>query len=117
MVFNAASACGILRCKQKVRELTRRTRGISLEQMLKELAAYLRGWKSYFSYCQTPWILRNLDYWIRRRLRSMIWKQWKSGAVRFRELRRREVSVGLAARQQAVHTVLGVSLTVSRWPS
>src|SRR5258708_21612299 len=66
MVFNAASACGILRCKQKVRELTRRTRGISLEQMLKELAAYLRGWKSYFSYCQTPWILRNLDYWIRR---------------------------------------------------
>src|SRR5260370_38834071 len=98
MVFSAASASGILRCKQKVRELTRRTRGISLEQMLKELAAYLRGWKSYFSYCQTPWILRNLDYWIRRRLRSMIWKQWKSGAVRFRELRRREVSAGLAAK-------------------
>jgi len=68
----------VLRCKQKVRELTRRTRGISLEQMLKELAAYLRGWKSYFGYCQTPWILRNLDYWIRRRLRSMIWKQWEA---------------------------------------
>jgi len=88
----------LVRCKQKVRELTRRTRGISLEQMLKELAAYLRGWKSYFSYCQTPWILRNLDYWIRRRLRSMIWKQWKRGAVRFRELRRRDVSVSLAAK-------------------
>jgi RNA-directed DNA polymerase len=44
------------------------------------------------------WILRNLDYWIRRRLRSMIWKHWKSGAVRFRELRRRDVSVGLAAK-------------------
>ena len=88
----------VLRCKQKVRELTRRTRGISLEQMLKELAAYLRGWKSYFGYCQTPWILRNLDYWIRRRVRSMIWKQWKRRAARFRELRRRDVSVGLAAK-------------------
>ena len=71
----------VLRCKQKVRELTRRTRGIRLEQMLKELAAYLRGWKSYFGYCQTPWILRNLDYWIRRRLRSMIWKQWKQSSA------------------------------------
>jgi RNA-directed DNA polymerase len=66
--------------------------------MLKELAAYLRGWKSYFGFCKTPWILRNLDYWIRRRLRSMIWKQWKRGAVRFRELRRRDVSVDLAAK-------------------
>lgn len=88
----------VLRCKQKIRELTQRTRGISLEQMLKELAAYLRGWKSYFGFCQTPRILRNLDYWIRRRLRSMIWKQWKRGVVRYRELRRRDVSVDLAAK-------------------
>jgi Group II intron, maturase-specific domain len=41
----------VLRCKQKIRELTRRTRGIGLEQMLKELAAYLRGWKCYFGFC------------------------------------------------------------------
>jgi RNA-directed DNA polymerase len=88
----------LLRGKQKIRELTRRTRGSSLEQMLKELTAYLRGWKSYFGFCQTPSILRNLDYWIRRRLRSMIWKQGKHGTVRFRELRRRDVSVGLAAK-------------------
>jgi hypothetical protein len=44
----------VLRCKQKIRELTRRTRGISLDQMLKELTAYLRGWKGYFGFCQTP---------------------------------------------------------------
>jgi RNA-directed DNA polymerase len=88
----------LLRCKQKIRELTRRTRGIGLAQMIKELAAYLRGWKGYFGHCQTLWILRNLDYWIRRRLRSMIWKQWKRGTVRFRELRRRDVSVVLAAK-------------------
>jgi len=88
----------LLRCKQKIRELTRRTRGISLEQMTKELAAYLRGWKSYFGFCQTPSTLRNLDYWIRHRLRSVIWKQWKHRQVRYRELRRRDVSAGLAAK-------------------
>jgi RNA-directed DNA polymerase len=67
----------MLRCKRRVRELTRRTRGISLEQMTKELASYLRGWKSYFGYCQTPSVLQGLDQWIRRRLRSVIWKQTK----------------------------------------
>ena len=67
----------LLRCKQRVRELTRRTRGISLEQMTKELASYLRGWRSYFDYCQTPSVLARLDQWIRRRLRSVIWKQKK----------------------------------------
>src|SRR5215467_2160680 len=67
----------LLRCKQRVRELTRRTRGISLEQMTKELALYLRGWKGYFGYCQTPSVLHALDQWIRRRLRSVIWKQRK----------------------------------------
>jgi RNA-directed DNA polymerase len=67
----------LLRCKQRVRELTRRTRGISLEQMTTELAIYLRGWNSYFGYCQTPSVLHGLDQWIRRRLRSVIWKQKK----------------------------------------
>jgi RNA-directed DNA polymerase len=67
----------LLRCKRRVRELTRRTRGISLSQMTKELASYLRGWKGYFGHCQTPSVLQGLDRWIRRRLRSVIWKQRK----------------------------------------
>jgi RNA-directed DNA polymerase len=87
----------LLHCKQKVRELTRRTRGISLEQALKELTAYLRGWKSYFGFCQTPSLLKTLDAWIRRRLRSMIWKQWKYGQQRYRKLRQLGVSKDLAA--------------------
>jgi RNA-directed DNA polymerase len=70
----------LLRCKQRIRELTRRTRGISLEQRTKELASYLRGWKSYFGYCQTPSVLHGLDQWTRRRLRSVIWKQRKRRA-------------------------------------
>ncbi len=87
----------LLRCKQKIRELTRRTRGISLEQMTKELAAYLRGWKSYFGFCQTPSLLQALDKWIRHRLRSMIWKQWKRGKRRYVKLRHLGVAPDLAA--------------------
>jgi RNA-directed DNA polymerase len=87
----------LLRCKQKIRELTQRTRGISLEQMTKELAAYLRGWKGYFGFCQTPSLLQALDEWIRRRLRSMIWKQWKHGKQRYAQLRQLGVSKELAA--------------------
>jgi RNA-directed DNA polymerase len=87
----------LLCCKQKVRELTRRTRGISLEQMAKELAAYLRGWKSYFGFCQTPSLLKALDQWIRHRLRSMIWRQWKRGTTRYEKLRQLGVGRDLAA--------------------
>jgi RNA-directed DNA polymerase len=87
----------LLRCKQRIRELTRRTRGISLGQMLKELTAYLRGWKSYFGFCQTPSLLQQLDKWIRRRLRSMIWKQWRRGTARYAKLRKLGISKDLAA--------------------
>jgi RNA-directed DNA polymerase len=76
----------LLRCKQKIRELTRQTRGISLEQMTKELAAYLRGWKGYFGYCQTPSVLKTLDQWVRRRLRSTIWKQVETWARAVQEV-------------------------------
>jgi RNA-directed DNA polymerase len=86
----------LLRCKQKVRELTCRTRGISVEQMTKELASYLQGWKGYFGYCQTPSVLRKLEAWMRRRLRSVIWKQWKRGTVRFEKLRQRNIGADLA---------------------
>jgi len=87
----------LLRCKQRVRELTRRTRGISLEQMIKQLATYLRGWKSYFGFSQTPSVLQKLEAWMRRRLRSVIWKQWKRSKVRFVRLRQRNIGRDLAA--------------------
>jgi RNA-directed DNA polymerase len=85
------------RCKQRIRELTSRTRSISLEQMVKELTVYLRGWHSYFGFCETRSVLQAIDQWIRRRLRSTIWKQWKRGAVRFAKLRERGVGPDLAA--------------------
>ena len=87
----------IARFKERIREQTHRTRGISLTQMVKELATYLRGWLGYFGDCQTPSVLHSLERWLRRRLRSMVWKQWKRGRTRFRELRKRGVAKDLAA--------------------
>ncbi len=85
------------RFKGRVRELTRRTRGRSLAQIVKELSVYLRGWRGYFGFCQTPSVLRALDVWTRRRLRAIVWKQWKQGRTRFAALRRRGVGRDLAA--------------------
>jgi RNA-directed DNA polymerase len=85
------------RFKDRVRELTRRTRGVSLPVMVNQLAVYLRGWRGYFGFCQTPSVLQDLDSWVRRRLRCVQWKQWKRGKRRFAELRRRGVGKDLAA--------------------
>jgi RNA-directed DNA polymerase len=87
----------IVRFKERIREQTHRTRGISLTQMVKELATYLRGWLGYFGDCQTPSVLQSLESWLRRRLRSVVWKQGKRGRTRFRELRKRGVGKDLAA--------------------
>ncbi len=87
----------LARFKEKVRELTRRTRGRSLAQIVKELSVYLIGWRGYFGFCQTPSVLRALDEWTRRRLRAIAWKQWKRGRTRFARLRRRGVGRDLAA--------------------
>jgi RNA-directed DNA polymerase len=87
----------VVRFKERIRELTRRTRGISLKQMVKQITTYLRGWLGYFSDCQTPSVLQSLESWLRRRLRSVVWKQWKRGRTRFRELRKRGIRKDLAA--------------------
>ncbi|MGA9548421.1 MAG: group II intron reverse transcriptase/maturase [Rhodomicrobium sp.] len=78
--------------KVKVRDMTNRTLGRSLEQIVEDLSPYLIGWRGYFGFCQTPRELTKLEAWIRRRLRSYLWRQWRNGHNRFKELRRRGVS-------------------------
>ncbi len=85
------------RFKEKVRELTRRSRGISLERMVAELRRYLTGWLGYFGFSEWPSVLRDLEGWLRRRLRCFLWKRWKVSPARFRELRGRGVGPDLAA--------------------
>ena len=87
----------IARFQERIREQTRRTRGIRLMQMVTQIATYLRGWLGYFGDCQTPSVLQTLESWLRRRLRSVVWKQWKRGRTRFRALRKRGVGKDLAA--------------------
>lgn len=76
------------RFRGRVRELTRRKRGRSIQQIVTELSTYLRGWRAYFGFCETPWEFRDLDGWIRRRLRAYLWRQWKRGRTRYKRLRR-----------------------------
>jgi RNA-directed DNA polymerase len=87
----------LARFKSKVRQLTRRTRSAALRQIVEDLSRYLIGWRGYFGFCQTPSVLRALDQWVRRRLRCLLWKQWKRGTNRFAELRRRGIGIDLAA--------------------
>jgi RNA-directed DNA polymerase len=77
--------------KHRVHELTGRHRGVSLERMIGELVPYLRGWAGCFGFSQL-YELPSLDGWIRRRLRCVVWVQWKTRGQRYRELRRLNVS-------------------------
>jgi RNA-directed DNA polymerase len=85
------------RFKDRIRELTRRTRGVSLTAMVQGLTSYLRGWRGYYGFCQTPSVLKALDEWVRRRLRCFLWKQWKRGPARFANLTDRGIGRDLAA--------------------
>ena len=67
-----------------------------MERMAEDLSRYLRGWTGYFGKCETPSVLAGLEQWLRRRLRSAIWKQWKRRQARFTELRKRGVGGYLA---------------------
>jgi len=91
----------VLRFQARVRELTGRMQGRSTERMATELTRYLQGWIGYFGKCQTPSVLARLEEWVRRRLRSAIWKQWKRGRARYVELRKRGVGTILAAQTVA----------------
>jgi len=66
------------RFKQRIREITRRAKGVSIETTMEELAPYLRGWRNYFGFCETPEVLVYLTRWVRLRLRAALWRQWKT---------------------------------------
>ena len=65
--------------RERIRQLTRRTRGCSLEQIAEDLRSYVPGWKAYFRLAQTPKVMREMDEWLRHRLRAIQLKQWGAG--------------------------------------
>ena len=88
----------LVRFKARLREMTRRTKSVSLARLVTELSRYLVGWRGYFGFCETPSVLLRLDQWVRRRLRAIVWRQWKRGRTRFAALRRLGVNKHLAAK-------------------
>jgi hypothetical protein len=74
------------RFKDKVRELTSRKRGKSLWQVIQELNQYFRGWWNYFRLTEAKSFLKGLKTGIMRRLRSLVWKQWKNPKTRVRNI-------------------------------
>jgi RNA-directed DNA polymerase len=82
--------------KQRIRQLTRRSGGRSMPEVVERLRGYLLGWKGYFGLAQTPRIWRGLDEWLRHRLRTVQLKQWKRGTTMYRELRALGAKPGVA---------------------
>ena len=66
------------RFKPRIREITRRAKGVSITTTMEELAPYMRGWRGYFGFCETPEVLIALTRWVRLRLRAALWRQWKT---------------------------------------
>jgi RNA-directed DNA polymerase len=92
--------------KDRVRDITKRSGGRSMESVVRELRGYLVGWKNYFQLADTPRVFRDLDEWIRHRLRAIHLKHWKRGKTVYREL----VARGLPGR-----TAAKIAANTRRW--
>jgi RNA-directed DNA polymerase len=92
------------RFKRRVREITRRAKGVSMTTTIEELAPYMRGWRGYFGFCETPEVLLWLTRWVRLRLRAAMWRQWKTPR------RRREALIALGVRERLANNTAGSGL-------
>jgi len=97
----AVSDRSLVRMKNRVRQITRRSGGRSLIHVAKELREYLLGWRGYFHLADTPGIFLHLDEWIRHRLRAIQLKHWKRGRTAYREMRSRGIPLWLARKAAA----------------
>ena len=89
------------RFKDKIREITRQAKGVSIETTVKKLATYMVGWRGYFGFCETPEVLIGLIRWVRLRLRCALWRQWKTPR------RRRAALLQLGVRPRLVANTAG----------
>jgi RNA-directed DNA polymerase len=92
------------RFKRRIREITRRAKGVSMKTTMEELAPYMRGWRGYFGFCETPEVLIGLTRWVRLRLRAAMWRQWKTPR------RRRAALMELGVRERLANNTAGSGL-------
>ena len=91
------------RFKERIREITKQAKSGSLAQTMKVLAPYMRGWRGYFGFCETPDLLIQLTRWVRLRLRAALWRQWKT------QRRRRAMLLQLGVRGALAKTTAASS--------
>ncbi|TDN62452.1 group II intron maturase [Paraburkholderia sp. BL10I2N1] len=103
VVKRKVAAKPLLAFKHRIRQLTGRLGGRSMKAVVEQLRSYVQGWKAYFRLAQTPKIWRELDEWMRHRLRAIQLKHWRRGPTIFRALRMLGASVEIA-RQVAANT-------------
>jgi hypothetical protein len=86
----------IRKMKSKVKELTARSYGLSNSERPKKLRQYIVGWVNYFKIADMKSLLKEVDQWMRRRIRMVIWKQWKNVSTKFNNLRKLGIGKGKA---------------------
>src|SRR5713101_479470 len=102
-IKRAIAPKSLVRFKRRVREITRRAKGVSIDATMTELVPYMRGWRSYFGFCETPRVLAYLTSWVRARLRVALWRQWKTPR------RRRAALLELGVRPKLASNTAGSS--------
>jgi len=103
-VKRAIAPKALERFRKRIREITCRAKGVSIEATMAELVPYLRGWRGYFGFCETPEVLISLIRWVRLRLRAALWRQWKTPR------RRRAALLELGVRPQLASNTAGSGL-------
>jgi len=122
-VLIRVAARSLERFRDKLRRLTKRTRSGKLEEIIHDINQYTMGWIGYFRQANTPSVFEELDQWIRRRLRQMVWKRWKRGTTRYRNLVKLGVpksraalgAVGKSPWHMAKSPVINEALSNARW--
>jgi RNA-directed DNA polymerase len=124
-VLIRVAARSLERFREKLRRLTKRTRTGKLEEIIQEINQYKMGWIGYFWQANTPSVFEELDQWVRRRLRQMVWKRWKRGTTRYRNLvkmgvpkwRAQEGAGGKSPWHMSKSPVINEALSNARWRS
>jgi group II intron reverse transcriptase/maturase len=122
-VLIRVAARSLERFREKLHRLTKRTRSGKLEEIIHDINQYTMGWIGYFRQANTPSVFEELDRWIRRRLRQMVWKRWKRGTTRYRNLVKLGVpksraalgAVGKSPWHMAKSPVINEALSNARW--
>jgi group II intron reverse transcriptase/maturase len=122
-VLIRVAARSLERFREKLRRLTKRTRSGKLEEIIQAINQYTIGWMGYFRQANTPSVFEELDSWIRRRLRQMVWKRWKRGTTRYRNLvkmgipkwRAQEGAGGKSPWRMANSPAIKEALSNARW--